>query len=132
VTISDNLFAWLKPLEKKSGPVLARMDDPSRPITSDILTDRRAAVLSALAEYRKERELPPVLNRWPNNGMRHSFGSYYYAQTKDADKTAFEMGNSAAIVFAHYRAVVKPKAADEYWNIVPVGEATNVLPMVAA
>jgi hypothetical protein len=41
------------------------------------------------------------------------FGSYYYSKTKDADGTASEMGNSAQMVFAHYRAVVKPEATKE-------------------
>jgi integrase len=132
VTISDNLLAWLKPIVQKSGPVLARVDDATRCITSDILTDRRASVLSQLAEYRQEKKLAPVLTRWPNNGMRHSFGSYYYAKTQNADQTAAEMGNSASVVFGHYRAVVKPKVAEEYWKIVPAGEAKNVVSIAAA
>jgi hypothetical protein len=64
--------------------------------------------------------------------MRHSFGSYYYAKTKDADLTSAEMGNSPNVVFSSYRAVVKPSAADEYWNILPASEATNVVPMSLA
>jgi integrase len=132
VTISDNLYAWLKPYEQRKGPVLARTDDPSRCISSDILTDRRASILSQLAKYRKLLLLPPVLTSWPNNGMRHSFGSYYYAKTQNVDATAAQMGNSASIVFSHYRAVVKPKTADEYWGIVPGDEAKNVVSMFAA
>jgi integrase len=132
VAISDNLLAWLTPLYQKRGPVLAMTDDPSRHISSGLLGFRRANMLKALAEYREEMGLPSILTNWPNNGMRHSFGSYYYSKTKDADKTAAEMGNSAGMVFGHYRAVVKPKATEEYWNILPAGEAVNILPMVAA
>jgi len=30
-----------------------------------------------------------------------------------------EMGNSPAMVLAHYRELVKPKDAELFWNIVP-------------
>ena len=131
VAISDNLLAWLTPLRQTRGPVLARMENSSLHISSGLFGYRREGVLKALAKYRGKMGLPPLLRAWPNNGMRHSFGTYYYSKTKDADKTASEMGNTPQMVFSHYRAVVMPQETDEYWNILPPGEATNIIPIKA-
>ncbi len=70
------------------------------------------------------------LTAWPQNAMRHSFGSYRLAAGADAARVSFEMGNSPAMVFAHYRELVKPKAAAKHWNILPT-HAKNVVSLVA-
>ena len=54
---------------------------------------------------------------WPQNAMRHSFGSYFYAKTKNENLTAAEMGNSPAMVFRHYRALVRSEEVEKYWGI---------------
>jgi integrase len=56
---------------------------------------------------------------WPNNVTRHSFVSYHLARGKSAAKTALLAGNSEAMIFAHYRALVTPSAAKEFWSIRP-------------
>ena len=61
-----------------------------------------------------------IVYSWPHNALRHSFGSYYYAQYRDENRTAAEMGNSPAVVFRHYRALVKREAADAFWTFRPV------------
>ena len=53
------------------------------------------------------------------NALRHSFGSYHYASQADENRTAAEMGNSPAVIFRHYRALVKPEAAARFWKLVP-------------
>jgi hypothetical protein len=56
---------------------------------------------------------------WPHNVARHSFVSYHLAQFQAANKTALEAGHSEQMLFAHYRALVTPGAAAEFWSIVP-------------
>ena len=73
-----------------------------------------------------DREQAGLRNEWPQNGLRHSFGSYRLAVLQDANKTALEMGNSPAMVFRHYRELVKPKAAKLYWSITPSAPANVV------
>ena len=51
--------------------------------------------------------------------MRHSFGSYFFAKSKNENLTASEMGNSPAMVFQHYRALVKESDSLEYWSLRP-------------
>lgn len=56
---------------------------------------------------------------FPRNAARHSFCSYHLAQFENAAKTALEAGHSEAMLFAHYREIVTPEAAQVFWNIRP-------------
>lgn len=56
---------------------------------------------------------------WPSNVTRHSFISYHLARHKSAAATALLAGNSEAMIFRHYRALVTAAAADEYFSIRP-------------
>ncbi|HEY5704026.1 MAG TPA: hypothetical protein VIS96_00460 [Terrimicrobiaceae bacterium] len=58
------------------------------------------------------------------NVLRHTFGSYHYALHRYENLIAAEMGNSPAMVFRHYRAVVAPEAATTFWSLFPT--AANV------
>ncbi len=66
----------------------------------------------------------------PPNVLRHSFGRYHFAQRKNENLTAAEMGNSPAMVFQHYRAVVTPEVAARFWSLVP-SPKSNVIDFVA-
>ncbi len=65
VTISDNLAEWLKPYVKTEGRVA-----PS-------------ANQDVFGEYLKDIAQASGITEWPHNAMRHSFGSYFYAKTKE-------------------------------------------------
>lgn len=122
VPIADNLRAWLKDHVKKAGPIapanLRRKLDASR----------RAVGFGKIGTETKEEKKAGVrLREWPSNGMRHSFASYRLAQCQDAAKVALEMGNSPAIVFGHYRELVKPKAAAAFWGIMPMADGGKVV-----
>lgn len=58
---------------------------------------------------------------WPQNGLRHSFGSYHLEAFGDVTKTAAMMGHrdSGDMLFKHYRQLVRPDAAAAYWKIMP-------------
>jgi integrase len=122
IPIADNLRAWLKDHVKVGGPIapinLRRKLDASR---------RAAGFGMAGAETDAEKGAGVKLREWPSNTMRHSFASYRLAQCHDAAKVALEMGNSPAIVFGHYRELVKPKDAERYWNLMPSGEGRKVV-----
>jgi hypothetical protein len=107
--MSENLRAWLAPYCAAVGPVC--------PIglRKKLEADRERAALRA---------------EWPQNALRHSFGSYRLPVLGDAAKLALEMGNSPAMVFAHYREVVKPATAQRYWHILP-SRAANVVAISA-
>jgi integrase len=98
VPIQPNLAEWLVPYRTRRGRV-----SPQN-LQKHINDDRDRAQLRA---------------EWPQNALRHSFGSYHLAHFKDAAKLALEMGNSPAMIFKHYRELVKPKDAELYWAIRP-------------
>ena len=56
---------------------------------------------------------------WSHNVARHSWVSYAMASDQDAAAVALEAGHSEAILFRHYRELVTPEAAQEFWATVP-------------
>jgi len=51
---------------------------------------------------------------WPPNVLRHSFISYRIAIVQSADQVTLEAGNSASIIFKHYRELTTPEVAEKY------------------
>ncbi len=66
----------------------------------------------------------------PQNVMRHSFASYYYETTRDAEQTRYRLGhNTPTMLFDHYRALVL-RIADapfNYFKILPEGKSFDSL-----
>jgi integrase len=105
IPISDNLAAWLIPLERK-GKIVR---------TKELQTH-----VPALARALKIK--------WPNNVLRHSFISYRIADVKSADQVALEAGNSPSIIFKHYRELTTPEVAEKWFGIMPKeGQWENTL-----
>jgi len=96
IPISDNLAAWLTPLERKGKIVRAKELQTHVP---------------ALARALKIE--------WPRNVLRHSFISYRIAVVQSADQVALEAGNSPSIIFKHYRELTTPEQAAKWFAIVP-------------
>jgi hypothetical protein len=62
---------------------------------------------------------------WPDNALRHSFGSYHLALHGDAVKTAFQMGNSPGIVHNHYKGLVVNGDVQRFWSLRPAADAKD-------
>ena len=59
---------------------------------------------------------------WAHDILRHTYGSYHLAQDNDASKTSLQMGHMRSdVLFNHYRNLVNPGEAEEFWNIKPLG-----------
>jgi integrase len=112
VPIQDNLRAWLTPIAETAGVVVGRN------LRKRHLDARKRAGIT----------------KWPENAMRHSFVSYRLAATGNAAQTALESGHDQAILFAHYRELVRPKEAARFWEIRPSAAKDNLVafPMEAA
>ena len=105
IPISDNLAAWLTPLERK-GKIVR---------TKELQTH-----VPALARALKME--------WPRNVLRDSFISYRIAIVQSADQVALEAGNSASIIFKHYRELTTPEVAEKWFSILPKdGQQENTL-----
>jgi hypothetical protein len=96
VLITANLKAWLFPVHGKLR--IIRREEPWRDITP------LAAKLGM---------------EWQKNVLRHSAISYRIAETQNVNQVALESGNSAAIIFKHYREIVCPEEAELWWSIAP-------------
>ena len=96
VPISNNLRAWLLLHPIREGK---------------IAPDNHRRGIARCAKFAK------IL--WKSNALRHSFGSYRLAEVQDAAKVSLEMGNSPAMLFKHYRELVTPEQAREWFEIMP-------------
>lgn len=120
VTIQPNLSAWLRPYAARTGFVWS----PRRG-----LKPGKEAKPGGESSWRMC--IAPVikaagLSKWPQNGLRHSYGSYHLAKFQDAAKLALEMGHTTTKeIFAHYRELVRPEDAASYWGIAPGPASTT-------
>jgi integrase len=104
VDVSDNLLAWLAPIAKESGPLAPRG-----------LRFRLRDAWRGTENYERGS-----IDKWPQDGMRHSFASYHLAHHKNAPLTSLQMGHmSPQMLFNHYRNLVLATDAERYWNITP-------------
>lgn len=64
----------------------------------------------------KEAKIP-----WESNAMRHSFGSYHYAQDGNPIETARILGHKTddSVLFSHYRALTTKSQGEAYFAIFP-------------
>jgi integrase len=106
VPIQPNLSTWLAPYRGRGGRIC-----PYEHMTTS---------MEAVCEDAKIK--------WAKNGLRHSYGSYRLAQTKNAAQVSLEMGNSPRMVFQHYREVVTEKQAQQWFAILPQ-RADNIVSM---
>ena len=103
VPIQPNLRAWLLaiPEDKRQGTVYF-----SRHF-------RRKAYI---ALRREESTLP---EDWPQDGLRHGYGTYRLKVTGSFGQVADEMGNSEEVIRADYYRSVSLSTAEAYWSINP-------------
>lgn len=59
------------------------------------------------------------LEVWPQDVLRHTAASYLFAFHQDAGRVAALLGNSAAILLKHYRALVQREDAERFFAILP-------------
>jgi len=97
VPLHDALRVWLTPFRKEAGPI-----------------NVFAAPQFVLSKLAANAGLS--LKR---NGFRHSYISYRLAVINDTARVALEAGNSADIIFQHYRELVSPEEAAEWFGTVP-------------
>jgi integrase len=100
VQIPVNLKAWLLPHKKLSGAVSPKGDK----------------YYSLLEKARDSAKITD----WPADVLRHSYGSYHYAEFEDIGRAMSQMGHTNSRTFLqHYRERVDPEDAKCYWLISP-------------
>jgi hypothetical protein len=82
---------------------------------------QEATVDAAQKVENKRNEKTPskaMTIKWKHNALRHSFISYRVAETQNMNQVALETGTSVKKIVAHYRELVTPKEAQEWFGIV--------------
>lgn len=107
VPIKENLAAWLRDAERETGRVW--------PVAESEYYEKQAAAGKAAGIS------------WKANALRHSFISYRVAESKDVAGASLEAGNSPKMIFEHYRELVTPEEAAEWFGILPTAGAANIV-----
>ena len=113
VRISDNLAAWLSPYAGSRGPVSVK---------GDAYYARLGRARETAIKRLEEAGLPADnLRRWPQDVLRHTFGSMHSAAFKNDGDTSQQLGHggSLKIFQRHYRDRVEEPEARAYWELYP-------------
>ncbi len=115
VPVENNLLTWIKAFtpEKPHGLVTPQANLIQR------LKKFHAALGYRVAEQNTDA------STWPQDVMRHSYGSYWLGKHKQRAVLAEHMGNSLQIIKKHYRQVVSKGATTEYWRITPTYDGSG-------
>lgn len=111
VPICPALSAWLEPYRQPAGPVI------KMPCVAFVLFKVVDAVNAALEAQADGKPFAPF--KWLRNALRHSHISYRMAQIQDVGKVSLEAGNSAQMIFQHYRELVTPAEAAAWFSVTP-------------
>jgi integrase len=118
VTISPNAAAWLRVYQLAGG----KCDGPVTPYEKSRLTKKR-----------RELQTDAGLTRWIQQGMRHSFCSYWLATHEDVNKLVLQSGHTdAETMWEHYHKGTTRAEAKKFWAIRPAKAAENVIPFQKA
>ncbi len=115
-----NLAAWLAPYANSTGPVTPFVN----------MVSQINWLVEDVNKLRKQRGHKTPM-RWKHNGLRHSFASFRTAHIKDVAQVALECGNTAQMIFQHYRQVVTEAEAKKWFAISPHAHE-NIVPLQAA
>jgi integrase len=110
VQITQNLYAWLKQVRPASG---------TGPVS--VGYDRLNELIKVAARM-------AGIERWPHDGMRHSFCSYHFAAYRDEHATMAQSGHRSVSTFRrHYCKPIQQKVAYAYWKIRPAGGVAKIV-----
>jgi integrase/recombinase XerD len=84
---------------------------PSDPITPHTERHRYAVLRRVASEAGVSRE---------HDCLRHSWATYHYEATKDAQLVAFEGGHGVSVIMRHYRSLANPGTGAKYFAITPL------------
>ncbi len=112
VPLQDALKARLQPHHQDVGPI-------------NVYVDPQAALKRVAAEVGLELKA---------NGFQHSYISYRLAAINDTARVALEAGNSPEVIFQHYRELVTPEDAVQWFarELPTLDLKDNIVPMKSA
>lgn len=104
VPLNQTLRSWLVRHRKKQGLLICA---GFRRLWEDVR-------ISAGYALRRMEGVP-----WPDDVLRHSYGSYWLAKKGDRSRLAEQMGNSVQVIRKHYRRAIPRAEAEAFWKLRP-------------
>jgi hypothetical protein len=95
---TETLWVWLEHIKKKFP------DEPLNPTES---------------HENLQKKLRLEFGEWIQDGLRHSFGTYYYNLIRNIQEVVYVMGNSVGIAKRHYVREVTKEWMDKFWALKP-------------
>jgi integrase len=125
VEVGENVIDWLQEYQRRGG----KTDGPVVPFTKyDLRAHHRenwARVVGVTKDGKPKR-------RWIQQGMRHSFCSYWLAKFADIDRLVIQSGHeSKEVMWRNYYRATTRGAAEKFWAIRPP-MPMNIVPMAQA
>jgi integrase/recombinase XerD len=93
--MSDTLFAWLNAYKTE------------KPLMPELLRQKKAEVLKMFN------------GDWIQDGLRHTFATFSYAQHHSLTELAHVMGNSPSVINRFYRGTIPDSLVKGFWGITP-------------
>jgi integrase len=113
VDISDNALSWLEAYRHQGGTFNGKVV----PCTSYSLTLRR-----------RDLQAKAKIKTWIQQGMRHSFCSYWLMKYEDANKLVLQSGHTDAdTMWERYHRGVTKADAEKFWGIRPKATPKNIV-----
>lgn len=113
IDLSANAISWLEAYKRCGGNV----EGSVMPFTADELRDHHRANWLRVVGADKDGN---AKRRWIQQGMRHSYCSYWLALHNDIDRLVLQSGHESKEVMwrSYYRAATKAQA-EKFWSIEP-------------
>jgi integrase len=112
--------SFTKTRRRRVVPICPAMDSWLRPLRNEgfIYGFKDSSSLNRIAarHWPVDAEKKPRVVRRPN-ALRHSYGTYRFAQLRDEQKVSAEMGNSPQELREHYAELATPAQGDEWFAI---------------
>ena len=121
VEISENLVFWLLP--HVNAPIVGKN------WRRDFDAVRRAAGFQGRSA---KAEPGQTLKPWVDDVLRHTGLSHHFAHHKHEGATAAWAGNSPETLQRHYKGLVSPTDAAEFWSMTPGNMGSSVISVSAA
>ena len=114
VDLSDNAVAWLRAYQAHGGSMEGRIVALDRDELRDHHRNNWARVVGVTEDGKPKR-------RWIQQGMRHSFCSYWLvANNNDVDTLVVQSGHeSKEVMWRNYYAAATKRDAEKFWSIRP-------------
>ena len=130
IPITKNLEAWLKTAGRDHVKIWPVTQSEYYAGLSEAARLAHEAKIKSSGVVPKSKKSEKVA--WKKNALRHSFISYRIAESKDVAAVALEAGNSPKMIFEHYRELVTPKEAEDWFGVFPAISDSKITPISKA